>query len=477
MIKLKKKTKEKILPFFKYIVLLIIIFTIFTLGLFKFIDILPNEYFIILTILLCLISLIISLLTINKKSPRKRILGTFLGLIYIILLVLLIIYELNTIDFLKKLGLKNYKTENYIVVTLSESSINEISALDNLVIGSLEIKSNGLKEAKIKLEKDITFKLKNYEDTPKLLEGLVNKEIEAALIEESMYAIIMEDNEELSSQFKIIYNFDVDVETTDITKTVDITNSPFNIFISGIDTYGKVSSVSRSDVNMLITVNPNTHQILITSIPRDYYVLLKNQNAYDKLTHAGIYGIEESVATVENLLDTKINYYVKVNFSSVINIVDALGGVTVYSPYNFTSIDGYRFKKGDNYVNGKKALSFVRERKSFSGGDRIRIENQARMVEALINKATSPSIIVKYSSLLDALSDAFMTNLDIDSITEFIKLQIDETPTWEITKYSLNGTDSMEYTHSFKSQKLYVMKPNMDTVETAKTKIKELLAS
>ena len=470
-----KKNKIKILPFFKYIAILIFIVTLFTLGLFAFIDILPHEYFLILIILLGLIALSISLLVINKKSARKRLIGTFFGIIYIVLLVLIIIYELNTIDFLKKLGFKNYKTENYKIIVLQNSKYENINDLNNKLIGSLEINTDGLKEAKIKIEKDITFKIKTYDDSIKLLDGLKNEEVEAIIIEESLYAIATEDNSELASNFRIIDTYEIDIATTDITKTVDITKNSFNIFISGIDTYGKVSSVSRSDVNMLITLNPNTHQILITSIPRDYYVLLKNHNGYDKLTHAGIYGIEESVNTIEALLDTKINYYVKVNFSSVINIVNALGGVTVYSPYNFTSIDGYSFKKGNNYVDGKKALSFARERKSFNGGDRIRIANQARLVEALIDKATSPAIITKYSSILDALSEAFITNLDTESITEFIKLQIDKMPNWNIINYSLDGYDAMEYTYSFKGQKLYVMKPNEDTVNEAKLKIKQIL--
>ena len=265
------------------------------------------------------------------------------------------------------------------------------------------------------------------------------------------------------------------METEDIANEVDITKDAFNIFVSGIDTYGSVSSVSRSDVNMVITVNPNTHKVLITSIPRDYYVTLASKNAKDKLTHAGIYGIEESVATVENLLNIKINYYVKVNFTSLMDIVDALGGVNVYSKYSFTSKDGYYYNQGYNNVDGKKALSFVRERSAFSEGDRTRVENQAAMIEALINKAISPTIITKYTSLLSALDGSFITNINTEDLTDFIKMQIDEMPEWTIENISLNGSDAFDYTYSYGGTKLYVMLPDNETVINATTKINEIL--
>ena len=290
-----------------------------------------------------------------------------------------------------------------------------------------------------------------------------------------MLAMINESDEDFNDEYRIIYDFSIDVKTEDITKEVDITEDPFSIYISGIDTYGRVSSVSRSDVNMIITVNPKTHKILITSIPRDYYVTLAGKNAKDKLTHAGIYGIETSVATLEDLLDIPINYYVKVNFTSLIDIVDALGGVNVYSKYSFTSKDGYYYNQGYNNVDGKKALSFVRERKAFSEGDRTRVENQAAMIEALINKAISPSIIMNYTSLLNALNDSFITNLDTNSITEFIKMQIDKMPSWEIENISLNGTDGSDYTYSYGGTKLYVMYPDNETVINAQNKINALL--
>ncbi len=474
MAKVNKKEQVKIVPFFKYLAFILIFITIITLGLFKFIDVLPGEYFFILCVLLGIVTLGLSLLILTKRGPKKRAIGTFLSLIYLVFLILVIVYELNTIGFLKKLGFKNYKTENYSILVLNDSKYEKIEDLEKKNIGSLEFNTDGLKESKEKVEKKISVNFKTYNDISELKKDFEKNKVEAILIENSILAILTEDDGKFASSYKVIYDFSVDVETKDIAKKVDITKDTFSIYVSGIDTYGAVSSVSRSDVNMVITVNPKTNKILITSIPRDYYVPLAGKNGKDKLTHAGIYGVETSVKTIENLLDTKINYYIKVNFTSLIKVVDALGGVKVYSKYNFTSMDGYTYKEGYNNVNGEKALSFVRERKAFNGGDRVRVENQAAMIKALVEKATSPSIITKYNSLLKTLEKLFVTNLNMEDITEFIKKQIDDMKSWEVESQSLDGKDDYQYTYSYKGQKLYVMTPDNETVINAHNKIEEM---
>ena len=469
------RKREKVMPFFKFLAIAMAIITIITLCLFKFIDILPLEYFLVLCALLILIDIGLTLLILIRKGVKRRAVGTVISIIYIIFLVLVIVYELNTIGFLKKLGFTNYKTENYSILALKESEYEELKDLDEKTIGSLEFTSDGLEHAKEKIEKDITPEFITTDNITELKDSFLDEECDSMMIEDSMLSMINESDEDFQNEYKVIYTFSIDVETEDIAEAVDITKDSFNIFISGIDTYGSVSSVSRSDVNMIITVNPNTHKILITSIPRDYYVTLASKNAKDKLTHAGIYGIEESVATLENLLDIKINYYVKVNFTSLIDIVNALDGVSVYSEYSFTSKDGYYYQKGYNNVGGKKALSFVRERQAFSEGDRMRVKNQAAMVEALINKAISPSIITKYNSLLKALDGSFITNLDTNDLTEFIKKQIDEASGWEIENISLDGSNGFDYTYSYGGTKLYVMIPDNETVINATSKINEIL--
>ena len=470
-----KKKKGRIMPFFKFLAIAMALITIITLCLFKFIDILPGEYFIVLCILLILIDVGLSLLILTRKGVKRRAVGSVLSIIYIIFLILAIIYELNTIGFLKKIGFTDYKTENYSVLVLKDSDYEEIEDLDGESIGSLEFNTDGLEKAKEKIEKEITPEFITTDNITTLKDDFLAEEYAGMLIEDSMLSMVNESDGEFSESYRVIYEFSVDVETEDIAEEVNITEESFNIFISGIDTYGSISSVARSDVNMVITVNPNTHKILITSIPRDYYVTLAGKNAKDKLTHAGIYGIETSVGTIENLLDIKINYYVKVNFTSLLDIVEALGGVNVYSEYSFTSKDGYYYQKGYNNVDGKKALSFVRERGAFTEGDRVRVKNQAAMIEALINKAISPSIIVKYTSLLNALDGSFVTNIPTKDITDFIKKQIDEMPEWEFENISLDGSNGYDYTYSYGGTKLYVMIPDNETVINATNKINEVL--
>ncbi len=475
MAKREVKNKKPVIPFFKYLAVVMVIVTLITLGLFKFINILPGEYYLVFVLLLSLITITLVTLVLTKKGVKKRIFGTLLSLIYIVILILGIVYELNTLGFLKKLGFVNYKTENYNVLVLKDKGY-EFKDLDSKLMGSIDFKTEGLKNAKKKLDNRLNIKYKTYDDIAKLKEEFIEGKIDSMLVEESIMAILSENDDEFAKSFEVVYDFAVDVETEDVVKEVDITKDSFNVYISGIDTYGSVSSVSRSDVNMVVTVNPKKHKVEITSIPRDYYVNLGGINEKDKLTHAGIYGVDVSVKTIEELLDININYYVKVNFTSLTKIVDALDGVQVYSEYDFVSRDGYSYKKGMNYVDGERALSFVRERKAFDGGDRVRVENQARMIEALIDKAISPKIIVKYNSLIDALESSFVTNMNMNNITDFIKMQIKDNAKWDINDYSLDGVDGYDYTYSYKSAKSYVMLPNEETIINAKNKIKEVLA-
>jgi len=389
-----------------------------------------------------------------------------------------IIYLFNTIGFLKKIGSKDYKTQNYSVVVLSNSKYEKLKDIKNEDVGILSTKeTEGLADAVAYLNKKIDVTYKEKEDIGELEKNLLNKKLSVILLENTYLEIAKEENEEFASKIKVIYTFSIDIATKDLAKDVDVTKESFNIFIAGIDTYGKISSVSRSDVNMLVTVNPNTNKILLTSIPRDYYVYLHGITSYkDKITHAGIHGIDMSVKTVEDLLDCDINYYFKVNFSSLVDIVDAIDGVEVQSPYRFTTFDyKYTFKKGYNKLNGEKALYFVRERKAFKGGDRTRNENQQLVLSAIINKVLSPKLITKYNSILKSVEDSFVTNLNDEKITSLIKKQIKENDKWTIESITLNGKDAFDYTYSYKGAKSYVMVPDEDSVNDAIKKIDEVL--
>lgn len=472
---MSKNKKHNKMSFGKYLSIFLLIVSVLVLLLVYFINVLPLEYFIVLVILVLITDLFAIMLLLSKGRIRN-VIGILLTIILLILMIFGITYELNTLDFLKQFGFNSYKTENYNVIVLDSSEYDELEDLNDLSIAHLDLDTHkGLQHAVADIKKEIKFTSLVGEDISDLTEMLESDETSAIILESAQLSIIEEENKEFYDSIRIIWSTDVEIEIAKIGESVDVTKDSFNILISGIDTYGSITKVSRSDVNILVTVNPSTHSILLTSIPRDYYVLLPEFNEYDKLTHAGIYGIETSVSAVENLLDTTINYYIKVNFTSLIDIVDALGGITVESNYDFTTQDGYHFTKGTNELNGKEALSFARERKAFADGDRIRGQNQELILASLINKAMSASIITNYVDLLNALDDKFVTNITDEEITDFIKKQISEMPSWNINAISLDGSNAYDYTYSYKSQKLYVMKPYEESVLNAKEQINNTL--
>ena len=230
-----------------------------------------------------------------------------------------------------------------------------------------------------------------YQDNDTLIDALYAKDVKVIVINEANRSPIEEYYKTFSDDTRVLNTHKVETVIQEDEKLDDITKTPFNVYLSGIDVYGSIKATSRSDVNVIVTVNPNTKQILLTSTPRDYYVPLTVSNGIpDKLTHAGIHGVDCSIGTLENLYGIDIDYYVRVNFTSVRKIVDLLGGVKVYSDYDFTSDWGPSFKKGYNQVNGKQALAFCRERHHFANGDYQRGRDHQHMIEAILNKAMSP---------------------------------------------------------------------------------------
>ncbi len=471
------KKKDKKISFGKYLGLFNLIVAIILMGLIYFVNLLPFNYFIVLGVLVLLFSLVIWLL-LRNEGKFKHFLGSFWAIIGIVVGILGINYLLNTMDFLKQFGFKDYKSSVFAVVVLKNSDYNDINSLNNKVIG--QIRTNNREDyskALEKLNKSIDYRSKVSEDVQGLIENLQAKKIDGFIVEKTNLDILKEEDEDAYNELKVIEEITVEVKTYILKRNTDILKDSFNIYISGIDTYGAITKVSRSDVNIVATVNPKTKKILLTNIPRDYYVKLHSFKEYDKLTHAGIYGVDESLLTLEDLLDTKISYYVKVNFSSLESIVDAIHGISVNLAYDFVSKDGYKFSKGVNELNGKEALSFVRERKAFKDGDRQRGKNQELVLTSIINKISSPAIIADYPSLLKSLDNKFMTNFTDGEITKFIKKQISTGSAWSIESISLNGTDSYDYTYSYKRNKLYVMKPDSSSVTDAQERIKSVMAN
>lgn len=467
-----RKSRFNKLKFYLFIIslILILLVTLNTYLVLKY-NVLPFKYLIIYLFLFVLIPLFFVFFFFRKKNKKRKkikITISIFCIIYIIILFFMFFYLNKTFNFLDSFNHK-YETRNYYILVASDSKYDDISDLEDLNIGYFGQINGNYDNALKKLGEILVYKKSKYDSFDLVKENLYNNKIAAILVSDSYYEIECESDAEFANNVKVIYDFSLTEKLKEITKEVNVTKDTFNIYLSGIDSYGSVTSLTRSDVNMVVSINPSTNQILMINVPRDYYVNLAGINKKDKLTHAGMYGIETSVGTLEELLDIEINYYVKVNYTALVKLIDALGGVDVYSKYTFTSgAKYYTFKKGYNHVNGDQALEFVRTRKAFKGGDRVRGENQQAMIQAIIKKAASAEILARYTNILDSLEGSFATDLSVDKISDLIKLQLDKMPSWNITSISLNGTDSSDYTYLYPDRKLYVMEPVLETVEYAK---------
>ena len=315
-----------------------------------------------------------------------------------------------------------------------------------------------------------------YQDNDTLIDALYAKDVNVIVINEANRSPIEEYYKTFSDDTRVLNTHKVETIIQEDEKLDDITKTPFNVYLSGIDVYGSIKTTSRSDVNVIVTVNPNTKQILLTSTPRDYYVPLTVSNGIpDKLTHAGIHGVDCSIGTLENLYGIDIDYYVRVNFTSVRKIVDLLGCVKVYSDYDFTSDWGPSFKKGYNQVNGKQALAFCRERHHFANGDYQRGRDHQHMIEAILNKAMSPDILPNYADLLKTASKNFQTNMSTKEITALAKMQLNDMSQWTIKYANAAGQGASKTTYSYQSRKLYVCVPDYNSVAKITKRINKVL--
>lgn len=471
----RKKDKKKgvnIVSIIIFIILLLISIVLF--GTVVSLGILPLKYLIPLLIILGLIYFGMSKLIFTKKI--KIWVKITLDIISVILIALyvFIFYCLNsTLNFMDQIQAENYQIENYYVLVHKDSGITLLEDIEN--IGIYKTSNTKYNEALHKLTESNDYALVEYNGYVDLGNGLINKEVDAILMNASHKDIISEITPEFNDVSVNIYTIEIKYNTDIEIKEKDVTDEPFNIYISGIDIYGDITSVSRSDVNMLMTVNPKTHTILLTSIPRDYYVQLHGTTGTkDKLTHAGLYGINMSIDTIEDLLEEEIDYYVRVNFTTLINLVDAIGGIDIYSDTAFRAYTDQTcyFTVGNMHLGGKCALAYARERFAYSEGDRHRVRNQQDVISAIMKKAlSSRTLITKYTNILESMGNSFQTNIPSENIYELINKQLDTMPNWTFDTYSLNGYDSSGKTYTFGDQILYVMQPEETTITEAINKI------
>lgn len=478
--KKKKKqssTSNKLDIFFKLIAFAFVVITIiFYISVLKM-DLLPGLYVTIFTIAEIVFTLAM-VIGLAKKHRTYKL--TILCFIIVLLLSGIYIYVTNytlaTSDFLGNVFQERAETEDYYVLVRKTSSYDSVDDIADETVYFFQIEDDVQSELESKV--DVQFEAQN--SLTQLGNNLLSEEIDVIFISSSQFAIISEEIENFESDTKIIYTATHEIEKIigtagDANSKYTVENGIFNVMISGIDTSGNIRNVGRSDANIVVTINTNTHEVLLTSIPRDYYVTLHGKQAKDKLTHSGIYGINETVTTIEDLLDIDINYYVRVNFSTVVELVDTLGGIEVYSDYDFTR-GNYHFNKGYNYIYGDAALVFSRERQSFAAGDNQRVKNQQHVIEAIMKKVlNSTTILTKYTSILNALEDNFQTNINQNEISDLVKNQLDNMSSWTIKTNALTGTGASRTTYSLGSSYAYVMIPDSDSVDEAKQEIKETM--
>ena len=365
------------------------------------------------------------------------------------------------------------------IVVPKESDIKDVSQLTS-VQAPTKVDKNNIETLMSALKKDkkVDVKVDDVASYQEAYDNLKSGKSKAMVLSGSYASLLESVDSNYASNLKTIYTYKIKKKNSNSAKQVD--SKVFNIYISGIDTYGSISTVSRSDVNIIMTVNMNTHKILLTTTPRDAYVKIPGggANQYDKLTHAGIYGVETSEQTLEDLYGTKIDYYARINFTSFLKLIDQLGGVTVHNDQAFTSLHGkFDFPVGDIQMNSEQALGFVRERYSLDGGDNDRGKNQEKVISAIVNKLASLKSVSNFTSIVNNLQDSVQTNISLDTINALANTQLDSGSKFTVTSQAVTGTGSTGQLTSYAmpNSSLYMMKLDNSSVASASQVIKNLM--
>ena len=478
----KKKAKRHLNPIFYKILLFILIVTTVVSFSYIIIEEIFSLYGLIPFMIAAVVFIIIVTIVMNSKLRRwVKNIFSLLSIIVIAIELLFSIYGAQAFNLLNNITDTGYRVETFGVYVNAGSSFNDINDLTNKTITYLHMEDDTQTNTALeKFNKDtnLEYTLDSKDSLEDLIKYLSDNKTDAIFMSKSYEDIVKEEYKDDYSHLKLIYSFDIVNYVKTETSGKDVTKDTFTVYISGIDTSGKVGTKARTDVNILLSVNPKTHQVLLINTPRDYYVPLKTSGKNDKLTHSGIYGLEESIGTLENLYGVDIDYYVRINFTSFIKIINALGGIDVEVSKSFCEQDSDRnfdnqicLKKGKQKLNGEQALAYARHRKTLPQGDMSRGENQMVILEAIMKKAMSPAIIKGYSGLINALTGNVITNMSTDTMTSFAKKQISKNTDWNFTSISATGVSETKPCYSLGNARASVVVPDELSINNIKQAI------
>lgn len=423
-----------------------------------------------------LILLIFCLITLTGQLAARKnaIFGKLIGMLFIIVLAFGSYFILKMNTTIQNMTQASGKVDTVVVAVLADDPAQTLRDAKEYKFGvQYKFKGDVIKEAVEKINEEVnrTIDTTEYTSVPEQAQALFAKEVGAIVYNEAYTSILEDQIEGYSENIRIIYSCDIVSEAKEIvieaakeSETKD--DNTFTLYISGIDVYGNIGTTSRSDVNIIAVVNKETHQVLLITTPRDYYVPIPtiSGDERDKLTHAGIYGIEASIATLEQLYEMNIDYYARVNFTSLVKIVDALGGVSVYSNQSFTA-GNLSIHEGYNDLNGEQALAFSRERHNVEGGDFQRGKNQQEVIKGIIRKAISPAILLGANDILNSVSDNVDTNMPTEAIQDLIKNQLDTQASWSIKSMAAVGTGDSQPCYSIPNSQVYVAWPDQTSID------------
>ena len=444
-----------------------------------YLDILPLKHTIYAFATIAFLWLMIfpALFIIKIKKSRK-VIALFFSSVIMLGYGVGISYLSGTASFLG--GITSFASQTkdfYVIAEKNDTKYNKLTDISGAKVVGVDDEQDGKKEAFKKIKSRYFASVDYYEDIPSLGDGLLNQDCRLILLSEMDKGTMLKISPDFESKTKLIGKIRIKIKEKAVAKRKNVKTEPYNILITGIDHDKNIDEEGRSDVNMLVTVNPRTKSILLTSIPRDYRVKLKKfGNAEDKLTHTGLYGADCTVDAVEDILDVDVNYYVKVNFATVREMVDAIGGIDVYSDMEISlDIGGgktHKYIQGINHLFGEEALAFARERYSYESGDVHRNMNQQAVMKAIIEKATSSTTILnKYGDILSGLKGYIRTNFSEREIKTIIKNELKNMGGWKITSQNITGEGNSDVVYSSPQAYVYIMEHDDESIEKSRRRI------